>query len=116
MKTLIGFVLGVVFVLALGMAYTHTVWIGGWLSTPPYYESALSGVGPNGECYFALTSTITGRTEIAKICISEPNQANIYGHFSDKAFERGRGGRLIYTPDKIKEVEQYLQDMQELRP
>lgn len=37
MKTLTGFVLGAVFVVALGMAYGSTAWISGWLSTPPYY-------------------------------------------------------------------------------
>jgi len=116
MKMLTGFVLGVVFVLVLGITYTSSTWVGGWLSTPPFYEGNLSGVGPNGQCYFALTSTVTGRTEITRISEKEPNQISIQMYFSDKAFEKGRDGRVIFKPDTMKESEDYIKNMKRLTP
>jgi hypothetical protein len=111
MKVLTGFIVGVLLVCVLGAAYlekevVHKVMVEGRVGTPfGIYQTAFSSIAANGDCYFALTDATTGRTEIFKITTGEPNELSVQRYFSDKAFQGGRDGRLIVTPDAVKELD-----------
>ena len=83
-----------------GAGFTQSIWVEGAVITPSIgYQCVLSGVGPKGDCYFAITNVETGRSEIAKIPMGEPNELGVQRHFAGDAFEKGREGRLVFTPD-----------------
>ncbi len=98
MKVLIGFVLGVAAVLLLGAATSqqgsrHFVELSGDIaSSTTLYQSAFSGINPEGECYLAITETQNGRTKVFKLTKTLDKK------FSDIAFEHGKEGRLIVVP------------------
>lgn len=68
MKMLTGFVLGLLFVFLLGAIHVaDRVEIWGNFEKVGVYKPALSGITPDGNCYLAITNSITGGTDIFKI-------------------------------------------------
>ena len=97
MKVLTGFIVGLLFVFVLGAVakkeiQEHFVTVKGDIVSPTIkFQSTFSGVTPDGDCYFAITNTMTGRTEMFKITKSIGNM------FDEKAFVKGRDGRVVAT-------------------
>jgi len=83
MKVLIGLVLGASIVLILGAFNVgERIEIWGAFEKLGTYRSSLSGMNEAGECYLAITNTVSGNTEIygltkkihSRISSSEPIQ------------------------------------------
>lgn len=96
MKVLIGFLMGLSFVLILGAvaineSQVRKVELSGTILIPAF-QSSFSGITPDGDCYLAITNTQTGRTEIFKL------RKDMDKMFADKAFEKSRDGRVIAVP------------------
>jgi len=100
MRMLIGFLLGLLAVLILGAVAINenpeqNVRLTGAIATAnltPMFQSSFSGITPDGDCYLAITNTQTGRTEIFKL------RKGLDKMFADKAFEKGRDGRVVAIP------------------
>lgn len=75
MKFLIAFFAGAALMLLVG-AVADSVWrvveVRGEFEKVGVYESEMSGITPEGECYVAVTNTVTGLTEVFYI----PQQTN----------------------------------------
>lgn len=66
-----GLVLGLIFVFLLGAARDQLELSGLLTIKNPdqggRYQSSISGVADNGDCYIAVTNTVSGRTEVFRI-------------------------------------------------
>jgi len=95
MKTLTGFILGVSVLLLLGAYEPNTITsmkLSGYLWTcHEGFQATFSGISPDGECYLAVTNTLTGRTEIFKV------DKKIGESCDSTAYEKGLG-RLVINP------------------
>lgn len=87
-----GLILGICFMLALGAAQDHLE-LSGELSVKTevtgVYQPAFSGITDNGECYFAVTNTVTGDTELFGIT------EKLMKKLGDKAFQPAKEGRVL---------------------
>jgi hypothetical protein len=98
MKVLVGFVCGLLFLLVLGAAAKHEitehlVTVKGDIVSPTIkYQSTFSSISPDGNCYLAITDTLSGRTVIFKIT------KNVGVAFTGQAFQKGEEGRVIAIP------------------
>jgi hypothetical protein len=98
MKVLIGFITGLLFVFVLGAVakheiQEHLVTVKGDIVSPTIkYQSTFSGMTPDGDCYFAITNTLDGRTEIFKVTKS------LNHLFTGKALQKGHDGRVVAEP------------------
>jgi hypothetical protein len=95
MKVLIGFILGAMVLLLLGadnMGSLTNAKLSGYLWTHSEgYTATFSGMNPDGDCYLAITNTLTGQTEIFKI------NKKIGESCDYTAYEKGIG-RLVTHP------------------
>ena len=95
MKMLTGFILGVMVLLLLGTDSISSITnmkLSGYLWTcNEGYRSTFSGINADGDCYLALTNTLTGRTEIFKVTKKSGESCD------DTAYEKGLG-RLVTQP------------------
>jgi len=90
MKTLAGFALGLVVVLAIGAAVQqYDVTVRGDFEKVGIFQPAFSGVSPDGQCYLAVTDTRTGKTQVFGIT------KEIQKKLSDKPFQMSRDGGLV---------------------
>ena len=95
MKFLIGIVVGVFFVLAVGAATEHYfVTVEGEFEKVGIFQPAFSGVSAEGNCYLAITNTRTGRTEVFGIT------KEIHKKLSDNPFQMSREGSVIIEPQE----------------
>lgn len=63
MKTLVGFVLGVVVILLVGQAtQQNRLEIFGTFEKVGVFQPTFSGTNEDGCCYFAVTNSITGKS------------------------------------------------------
>lgn len=98
MKVLIGFITGLLFVFVIGAVAEneikeYLVTVKGDIVSPTIkYQSTFSGMTPDGDCYFAITNTLDGHTEIFKITKS------LSDIFSGKSLQRGHDGRVVAEP------------------
>lgn len=88
-KMVIGIVLGTLLVFCLGSEYGSTrVEVSGQLNTPVVrYQGTMSGVAPDGTCYFAVTDTQTGTSTLFKVSDATP--------FGPGALLAGQSGRVV---------------------
>lgn len=93
-KVLLGFILGVLIVFLLGAAsQRYEVVLSGGISTSTInYQSTLSGITPEGECYLAVTNTKNGYTDIFRI------NKDIGKLFGNSALQMGHQGRVLAIP------------------
>lgn len=92
-KVLMGMAIGVGLILLMGSAYQeyqeYRV-ISGTLETSTIsYQSTISGIGADGECYLAITNVHTGETTLFRIIDSEQVL------FGPQALQKGKQGRVI---------------------
>ena len=99
-KAFMGFLLGLSVIIVLGAARedkSYDVKLSGDISTSTSainYQSAFSGISPDGVCYLAITNTQDGYTNVFKITEA------LNDSFNKNAFERGQQGRVIVHPQK----------------
>lgn len=87
----VGVALGFCVVFLLGAAYENMKLSGEvTIKQKNIYQSALSGVTANGECYLAVTNATTGRTEV--FLISE----KLNEQFPETPKQQGKNGSLIF--------------------
>ncbi len=95
MKMLTGFILGLAVLLLLGadnMGSLTNAKVSGFIWTHSEgYTATFSGMNSDGECYLAVTNTLTGRTEIFKVTKKSGQSCD------DTAYEKGLG-RLVTQP------------------
>ncbi len=95
MKMLMGFILGMLVLLLLGAYESNTITstkLSGYLWTcHEGFQATFSGMSPDGDCYLAVTNTLTGRTEIFKV------NKKIGESCDFTAYEKGLG-RLVTQP------------------
>lgn len=60
------------------------------------YQPAFSGITDDGDCYFAVTNTVTGQTELFGIT------EKLMKKLDDKAFQPAREGRILIELTNIK--------------
>jgi len=100
MKVLYGFIIGLLFVFVIGAVAEHEikeylVTVKGDIVSPTIkYQSTLSSITPDGDCYLAITNTMDGKTEIFKITKGHNNI------FAEKALQRGHEGRVVADPSR----------------
>jgi hypothetical protein len=85
-------VLGTCVLFALGAAYERMELSGELLvntGNMGLYQPAFSGITDEGECYFAITNTATGKTELFGIT------EELMEKLSDKAFQPAKEGRVV---------------------
>ncbi len=87
-----GVTLGTCVIFALGAAYERME-LSGELSVNTgnigLYQPAFSGITDEGECYLAITNTVTGQTELFGIT------EGLMKKLSDKAFQPAKEGRVV---------------------
>ncbi len=95
MKVLTGFILGVLLLLLLGTdglnAITNMRLSGHLWTCSEGFEATFSGMNADGDCFLAITNTLTGRTEIFKVTKKSGQSCD------DTAYEKGLG-RLVTQP------------------
>ncbi len=95
MKMLTGFILGVLVLLLLGADGLNTITsmkLSGYLWTcHEGFQATFSGMSPEGDCFLAITNTMTGKTEIFKVTKKSGESCD------DTAYEKGLG-RLVTQP------------------
>jgi hypothetical protein len=90
MKALVGFLLGLFTVLLLGAITTgERIEIWGAFEKVGVYRPAFSGITPEGDCYLAVTNTITGTSEIFGIT------KEVRVKMSDRPFQSAKGGVVV---------------------
>ncbi len=92
MKFLTGFISGAAVVLILGAVSameSYSIVLSGAFENVGTYQSTFSGVSAEGDCYLAITNTITGKSEVLGIT------PQIRAKLTDKPFQLGREGSLI---------------------
>jgi hypothetical protein len=96
MKMVMGILLGAVLMLILGADNLSNVRVSGHVWTwHEMYQSTFSGITSDGDCYLALTNSLTGRTEIFKI-------TKKLGEGCDEtAFQKG-AGRIVTHPNVVR--------------
>jgi hypothetical protein len=95
MKFLTGLIVGLCFVLAAGAATErYFVTLEGDFGRVGIFQPTFSGVSAEGNCYFAITNTRTGKTEI--FGITKDTQKK----FSDAVFQKARDGSVIIEPQE----------------
>ncbi len=99
-KTFIGFILGLSVIFVLGAAHEvkkYEVVVSGGISASTStinYQSAFSGINPDGVCYLAITNTQDGYTNVFKITEA------LNDSFNKNAFKKGQQGRIIVHPQQ----------------
>jgi hypothetical protein len=95
MKMLTGFILGLSVLLLLGADGLNTITsmkLSGHLWTcSEGFHATFSGMSPEGDCFLAITNTMTGKTEIFKVTKKSGQSCD------DTAYEKGLG-RLVTQP------------------
>jgi len=94
-----GIALGICFMFALG-AVNERMELFGELSVKTdgtgLYQPAFSGISDDGNCYFAVTNTVTGKTELFGIT------DKLMKKLDDKAFQLGQEGRALIELTNIR--------------
>lgn len=95
----VGVVLGICVMFVLGVA-NDRLELAGELSIKTdvtgLYQPAFSGITDDGECYFAVTNTVTGQTELFGIT------DKLMKKLDDKAFQPAKEGRVLIELSNIK--------------
>jgi hypothetical protein len=90
MKVVLGFILGGMLVLLVGaVTVGERVEVWGSFEKVGIYRPTFSGITPEGNCYLAVTNTITGQTEIFGIPAAKVKQ------ISDKPLQTTSQGTFI---------------------
>lgn len=92
---LMGFILGVLLLLLLGAdglnQITNMKLSGHLWTCNESFQATFSGMNSEGDCFLAVTNTLTGRTEIFKVTKRSGQSCD------DTAYEKGLG-RLVAKP------------------